>query len=57
MLFQNTVEVNAVKDQRSAARDAYEVRPKVFLESATLHTQILRRLLAVVATLIHLPHP
>lgn len=57
MQFQNTVEVNPVENDRSAIRDAYEIRAIMFLECATVGAKVLGCFLAVVATLVHFVFP
>jgi hypothetical protein len=53
MLFHNTVEVKFIEYQRGADFHACEQRTKMFIECAAFDTKVIRRLLAVIAALIH----
>lgn len=57
MLFQNAVEVKSIEDQRRADGGAGEKWAKMFFKCAAFDTEVMRRLLAVVAALIHYKPP
>lgn len=53
MLDQNAVEVKFIEYQRRADSHAGEQRTKMYIECAALDTEVIGRLLAVIAALVH----
>jgi len=53
MLFQNAVEVKSIEYQRRADAHTCEQRTEMFIECAALDTEVIRRLMAVIAALVH----
>jgi len=53
MLFQNAVKVKSIEYQRRADSHTCEQRTEMFFKCAAFDTEVIRRLLAVIAALIH----